>query len=568
MPNFTAKRTTPRRFVPEGFDCTDIDALNGLYDDLEIRSIIIRAKLEKFILDWEELSAVLYECYSLAYIDMTVDTTNAEYEAHYLKIVDDVLPVKEQRDFELKKKMLESPSLGVLGDKYAMFVRNIRSEVGLFREENIPLTQEDRKLEQEFNKIIGAQEAEFRGKTYTLPQLMPFLEEQDRATREEAWRARWNAKLADADALDDLYDRMYEIRQKIAHNAGYENFRDYKFEEMKRFDYTPQECASFHDAIARYVTPVVGQDWAERQEKLGLSELRPWDVDVDPDGAPPLKPFSTAEELEEGCYRIVKRLDPELAGFFREMIDSKLFDLDNRPGKAPGGYMDMLSDMRVPFVFMNAVGSKDDVETLLHEGGHSFHYYLARKLALPSYHSTTNEFSEVASMSMELLARPYLDEFYTEEQLKKLLKDQLRDKLRFFPFMAMIDSFQHWVYTADDHSAAARKKKWTELEDRFRPGLDWTGLEQFKEIGWQYPHVFDSPFYYVEYGIAQLAALRVWLNSLVDEKGALAAYKKGLSLGGSQPLPILFEAVGSKFALNDETVSEIVEGTMEQIGKR
>jgi oligoendopeptidase F len=227
--------------------------------------------------------------------------------------------------------------------------------------------------------------------------------------------------------------------------------------------------------------------------------------------------------------------------------------------------MDMLSDMQVPFVFMNAVGSKDDVETLLHEGGHSFHYYLARKLPLYSYHGTTHEFSEVASMSMELLARPYLDEFYTEEQLAKLLKDQLREKLRFFPFMAMIDSFQHWVYTADDHSAQARRMKWTELEERFRPGLDWTGLEQYREIGWQYPHVFDSPFYYVEYGIAQLAALRIWLNSLEDEKEALAAYKRGLSLGGSRPLPILFETVGSKFALNDETVSEIVEGTLAEI---
>jgi len=568
MPAFTSKRNTPRRFVPEDFDPTDIDALNGLFDDLEMRSIQIRAKLEKFIFDWEELSAVLYECYSLAYIDMTVDTSNAAYEKHYLRIVDEVLPVKEQRDFTLKQKLLESRALSVLSDEYAMYLRNIRSEVELFREENIPLMQEDRRLEQEFNKIVGAQEAEFRGKTYTLPQLLPFLEEQDRATREEAWKARWNAKLADADALDDLYDRMYEVRQKIAQNAGFANFRDYKFQEMKRFDYTPAECATFHDAIARYVTPVVTKDWGERTEKLGLDDLKPWDVDVDPEGAPPLKPFTTAEELEEGCYRIVKRIDPELAGFFREMIDNKLFDLDNRPGKAPGGYMDMLSDMQVPFVFMNAVGSKDDVETLLHEGGHSFHYYLARKLPLYSYHGTTHEFSEVASMSMELLARPYLDEFDTEEQLAKLLKDQLRDKLRFFPFMAMIDSFQHWVYTADDHSAEARRMKWTELEERFRPGLDWSGLERYREIGWQYPHVFDSPFYYVEYGIAQLAALRVWLNSLEDEKAALAAYKKGLSLGGSKPLPILFETVGSKFALDDETVGEIVEGTLAQIGSQ
>lgn len=566
MPTFTSKRVTSHRFVPEGFVPTDIEALSRLYDELELRSVGTKAKLESFILDWEELSAVLYECYSMSYIDMTVDTTNPEYEARYLQVVDEVLPVKEQRDFVLKRKMLESPAVDKLGEYYLMYLRNIRSEVELFREENVPLMQEDRRLEQEFNKIVGAQEAEFRGKTYTLPQLLPFMEEQDRETRREAWMARWNAKMGDAGTLDDLYSRMLEVRQRIARNAGFQNFRDYKFQEMKRFDYTPQECAAFHDAIARYVTPVVREDWAGRAERLGLDDLRPWDLEVDPEGAPPLRPFETSEELEEGCYRIVKRIDPELAGFFREMIDEKLFDLDNRPGKAPGGYMDMLSDIQVPFVFMNAVGSKDDVETLLHEGGHSFHYYLARKLPLYSYHGTTHEFSEVASMSMELLARPYLDEFYSEEQLAKLLKDQLRDKLRFFPFMAMIDSFQHWVYTADDCSPEARRKKWVELEERFRPGLDWEGLEKYREIGWQYPHVFDSPFYYVEYGIAQLAALRIWLNSLEDEREALEAYKKGLAMGGSRPLPVLFEAAGAKFALNDETVKEVVEGTLAQIG--
>ena len=566
MPNFTSKRTASRRFVPEGFDPVDAEALNRLYDELELHSVGTREKLEDFILDWEELNAVLYECYSLAYIDMTVDTTNPEYEAHYLRIVDDVLPVKEQRDFALKRKILKSPAVSKLGDDYLVYMRNIRSEVELFREENVPLMQEDRRLEQEFNKIVGAQEAEFRGKTYTLPQLLPFLEEQDRETREGAWLARWNAKLTDAEALDDLYDRMYEVRQKIARNAGFQNFRDYKFQEMKRFDYTPQECVAFHDAIAKYVTPVVAREWERRAGQLGIEALKPWDMEVDPEGAPPLKPFATAEELEEGCYRVVSRIDPELAGFFREMIDQKLLDLENRPGKAPGGYMDMLSDTRVPFIFMNAVGSKDDVDTLLHEGGHSFHYYLARNLPLYSYHATTHEFSEVASMSMELLSRPYLDEFYSEEELGRLLKEQLRDKLKFFPWMAMIDSFQHWVYTADDHSAEARRAKWVQLEERFRPGLDWDGLEQYREIGWQYPHVFDVPFYYVEYGIAQLAALRIWLNSLEDEREAIEAYKRGLALGGSRPLPQLFEAAGARFALNDDVVREIVEGTMAQMG--
>ncbi len=565
MPNFTAKRMVPHRFVPEGFDPVDVEVLGRLYDRLEARDVGTREALEGAILDWEELGAVLYECYSAAYIDMTVDTTNPQYEERYLKVVESVLPVQEQRDFALKQKLLASLAAGELGEQYAMLLRNIRSEVGLFRDENVPLLTESHKLEQEYNKIAGAEEAEFRGKTHTLPQLMPFLEEQDRATREGAWRARWGAKLKDAEPLDDLYDRMYLVRQQIAHNAGYANFRDYIFEEKKRFDYTPDDCLAFHAAIEKYIVPVVTGDREKRREKLGLEALRPWDLEVDPEGAERLKPFDKVERLQEGCERIAWKIDPQLGDFLREMIDSGLLDLENRPGKAPGGYMDMLADTRVPFIFMNAVGSKDDVATLLHEGGHSFHYFLARELPLTSYYQTTQEFSEVASMSMELLARPYLGEFFSEDDLARVLKEQLKDKLRFFPFMAMIDAFQHWVYTAAEHGPEARKAKWTELEERFRPGVDWSGLEQFRDIGWQYPHVFDVPFYYIEYGIAQLAALRIWLNSLEDERAAIEAYKRGLALGGSRPLPELFAAAGAEFALNDRVVQAVVEGTMRRI---
>jgi len=566
LPNINAKRTEPRRFVPDDLDAADAAAVSRLYDELAERDVSTLDKLEGFILDWEELGAVIYEVATAAYIDMTVDTTNPDYEARYLKVVEEVVPVKEQRDFEIKRKLLDSPAVNSLGDRYEVLMRNIRSEVELFREENVPLIAEDLKLGQEYSKIAGAEMAEFRGKTYTLPQLLPFLEETDRATREGAWRARQDAKLADAAALDELYDRMIELRQTMARNAGFANYRDYKFKEMKRFDYTPEQCLAFHEAIARHVVPVVSRDLDERRQKLGVDTLRPWDLEVDPDGAPPLKPFEDVSRLKEGCERIIRQIDPELAGYFRQMVDQGLLDLESREGKAPGGYMDMLADTGVGFIFMNAVGTKDDVETLLHEGGHAFHYYLARKQPLVSYHQTTHEFSEVASMSMELLSRPYMSEFYTEEELKRLQPNQLKSDLRFFPFMSMIDSFQHWVYASgEDNGAQARRRKWTELEEKFRPSLDWTGLEKYREIGWQYLHVFEVPFYYIEYGIAQLAALRIWLNSLEDERGAVEAYKRALTLGGSRPLPALFEAAGADFALDDRTVRAIVDGTTAQL---
>lgn len=568
MPDITTKRTQPHRFVPDTVDATDPGAVSKLYDQLDERDISTRDALEDWILDWEELNAVLTECYTDAYVDMTSDTTNSEFGERYVKFIEDIIPVSEQRGFQLKEKLLQSRALEELGPDYDVFLRNVRAEIEIFKEENVPLITEEQKLDQEFEKISGGQKAEFRGEVYTLTQLAPFLEETDRDTREEAWRARVDAKLNDADALDELYDRLFEIRHRIATNAGFANYRDYQFKAMKRFDYTPEDCLTFHSAIEKYVVPVVLKDQDRRKRLLGLDTLRPWDLSVDPEGHEPLRPFETVDRLKEGCERIIGKIDPELAGYFRTMMDEKLLDLDNRPGKSPGGYMMSFPDRRVPFIFMNAVGTKRDVDTVLHEGGHSFHYFLARDLPLNSYHHTGLEFAEVASMSMELLSRPYMGEFYSEDDLERLRDEQLRESLSFFPFMAMIDAFQHWMYTDTDHGAQARRAKWAELEMRFRPGIDWSGLEQYRNIGWQYPHVFSVPFYYVEYGIAQMAAYRVWLNSLQDEKEAVAAYKKALALGGSRPLPELFKAAGAEFGLNDKTVSSIVEGALAQISSK
>lgn len=565
MPTITTPRARQRRFVPATFDPTHTEAVSQLYDQLEERDISSRDDLERFILDWEELNEILAECYAEAYVDMTSDTTNPAYEARYIEVVENLMPVAEQRGFRLKEKMLESPALGRLGSEYDVLVRNMRAEVEIFREENVPLITEERRLDQEFEKISGAQQAEFRGQVYTLTQLIRFQEETDRYTREEAWRARAAAKLNDAGALDELYDRMYEVRRRIAANAGFDNYRDYKWNEQKRFDYTPEDCRAFHDAIEKHIVPVVVQEQERRKRLLGIETFRPWDILVDPEGKEPARPFDTVERLQEGSERIIRQIDPELGDYFRRMMDEQLLDLGNRPGKSPGGYMMSFPDRKVPFIFMNAVGSKRDVDTVLHEGGHSFHYFLASGQPVFSYHHTGLEFSEVASMSMELLSRPYIGEFYPREDLQRLKDEQIREALRFFPFMAMIDAFQHWVYTAPEHGAEARRAKWAELEGRFRPGIDWSGLEAYREIGWQYPHVFSVPFYYVEYGIAQLAAFRIWLNSLEDEKGAVAAYKKALALGGSRPLPQLFKAAGAEFGLDDRSVGPIVEKTLAQV---
>lgn len=570
MPAIKAERIEPYRFVPGDLIVADPKAIGKLYDKLDEYDVSTREALEKFILDWEELNSVIYDRRVEAYVDMTSDTTDSAFEEKYTRVVEEVVPVFEQRGFGLKQKLLSSPALGELGDEYDVLLRHIRAEVELFREENVALMTEEQKIDQEYQKLSGGQTAEFRGKTYTLTQLLPFLEETDRGTREEAWRARNERRLEDAGALDAIFDRMYDVRQRIARSAGFSNYRDYKFKELKRFDYTPEDCLQFHAAIAKHVVPAVTNDQARKKRLMGLDSLRPWDLSVDPEGNEPLRPFKTVEQLEEGCERIFRKIDPELGGYFRQMMDQELLDLENRPGKAPGGYMDAFTDRGVPFIFMNAVGTNRDVEILLHEGGHSFHYYLSRGLPLFSYQMSTigAEIAEVASMTMEFLCRPYLGEFYSEGEVARLHDQKLRDSLGWFPFMAMVDAFQHWLYVAEDHGPDARRAKWAELEARFRPDIDWSGLEQYRDIGWQFLHVFSVPFYFLEYAIAQLAAMRIWLNSLEDERGAVEAYKRALALGGSRPLPELFQTAGAELGLNEATVSSIVEGTIAQIVRK
>ena len=565
LPKLTSTSGKPHRFVHGAFNPADPESVTAAYDMLDERDVTTRQQLEDFITDWEELGAVLEQEYVVSYVDMTSDTANEEYEKRYLTFLDNIMPVTEQRNFAVKQKIVGSPALGELGPDYEVLLRNIRGEVALFREENVPLQMEDLKLGQEYEKISGNETAEFQGQTYTLTQLRPFLEEPDRTVREGAWRARAEVRLADAPAFDEIFDKMYELRQQIARNAGFDNYRDYKFRDYKRFDYTPEDCEAFHAAIEKHIVPFMVRERERRRKLLGVESIRPWDTEVDPEGNAPLRPYETVDQLKERGLRVVNQVDPQFGGFLKTMIDEGLLDLENRPGKAPGAYCMSFADSRVPYIHMNAVGIKDDVDTLLHEGGHAFHYFLARELPLHSYHFAGMEFEEVGSMSMELLARPYLSEFYTQEELDRLLDDQLRHALSGMPWIAMLDAFQHWVYTTEDHGHEARRAKWREIEQRFRPDMDWTGLEEYRDVGWQYLHVFVVPFYYIEYGIAQLAALQVWLRSLEDESGAIEAYKRGLSLGGSRPLPELFEAAGLKFSMGDEVVGMVTECTAAQI---
>jgi len=449
----------------------------------------------------------------------------------------------------------------------------VKNHVELFRPENVALETEEAKLCQQYQKLSGSLTVNFRGSEKTLVQMGRFLEEPDRALRQEVWELVAKRRLQAAEKFDEIFDQLIELRERIGRNAGFKNYRDYAFRRLGRFDYTPADCARFNDAVAREVMPVVRELHADRRRQLGLDKLhpghlRPWDLAVDPQNRPPLKPFAEVDEMVSRTQKIFDRLDGELAGGFRLMQDLHLLDLDNRKGKAPGGYQQNLSEARVPFIFMNAIGQQRDVETILHEAGHAFHALAAKDEDLYAYRSAPIEFCEVASMSMELLGNEFIEEFYSAADANRARRVHLEGVAGVFPWIATVDEFQHWIYTHPGHSRAERATAWLELMDRFGGDVDWSGYEAARAHLWHRQlHIFIHPFYYIEYGIAQLGALQVWANSKRDKVKALADYKNSLALGGSRPLPELFAAAGCKFEFSATTIKPLIQLTRSELAK-
>ena len=553
----------PRTFVPENLDLGDWKQIAPIFDQLEARNraASTTAALEQWLLDWGELNAALDEEGARRNIAMTCHTDNADAEQAYLHFVENVEPQAKPRQFALEQLYVAHPQRAALpAARFGVFDRDVKNHVALFRPENIPLETEEARLGQQFQKLSGALMVNFRGEEKTLVQMGRYQEEPDRTLRQEAWTTVAARRLLEADKFDDLFDALIQQRHQIALNAGFANYRDYMFRRMGRFDYTPEDCAKFHDSVETDFMPVVRALQAERQRQLGLPELRPWDLGVDPKNRAPLKPFTEVGEMVARTQQIFNHLDGELAGGFQLMQDLHLLDLDNRKGKAPGGYQSTLSEARVPFIFMNAIGLQRDVETILHEAGHAFHALATQGEDLYPYRNAPIEFCEVASMSMELLGNEYIEKFYGPAEASRARRTHLEGIIGFFPWMATVDGFQHWVYTHPGHTRAERAAAWLALMDRFGGDADWSGFEANRACMWQRQlHIFLYPFYYVEYGIAQLGALQVWANSKHNKAKALADYKHALKLGGSRPLPELFAAAGCRFDFSRQTIRPLIQ---------
>jgi oligoendopeptidase F len=518
-----------------------------------------------WLADWTRLSALLDETNTRYTIATTVNTADQAAETGYKTYLDTIVPPMGEAEQRLKQKLIDS---GLEPAGFAMPLLKLRTEAELFREANLPLLSEERKLGLEYEQIAGARTVQWEGEEIPVIQLYPVLEEPDRDRRERAWRTIFARVADDTPALAPLWRQMVQTRDQIAHNAGLPDFRAYKWRQLFRFDYTPDDAQRFHAAIAEVAVPATTRLWQRRRQQLGVPTLRHWDLNVDPQSRAPLRPYATIAELEDGVERIFRQVDPQFAAYFATMRAEGLLDLESRKNKAPGGYSLGYAVTRQPFIFTNATRTHGDVQTLLHEGGHAFHTFECAPLPyLPQWQEQMlpMEFAEVASMGMELLSAPYLTRdqggFYTEAEAARARLDNLREIIAFWPYMAMIDALQHWIYEhpADAADIERCDDHWETLVDRYWPGLDWSGVERAKRTYWhQQSHVFTDPFYYIEYGIAQLGAVQVWANAQRDPAGAAAAYRRALALGATVPLPQLYAAAGAKFAFDADTLRDAV----------
>ena len=567
-PTVDLETTYPRRFVPAKADPGDWAQIEPLFRQLLDARPDSVAALERWLQDGSELFAVLDEERARRYTAMTCQTDDPARERAYLFFIEEIVPRLEPLEHALNEAYLNSQYRRMLPRRYWVLDRQIANQAALFRPENVPLQTDEARLKQQFQKIAGAMSVTFRGTERTLPQMAPYLEEPDRTVRQEAWQAVVNRRLQDREQLEGVFDGLLTLRQQIARNADCADYREYVFRERERFDYTPEDCLRFHGAVEDVVVPVLRRLRDRRRAALRLGTLRPWDLAVDALGRPPLRPFGPIDGLLDGAEAIFRRLDDEFGEQFRFMRRRGLLDLESRRGKAPGGYQNSLQEQRVPFIFMNAVGLEGDVRTLLHEGGHAFHMLAARDESILEYRHAPMEFCEVASMAMELLATPYLGVFYPDlEDLTRAQREQYERVVLLFPWIATIDAFQHWLYTHPGHSRDERRAAWVEVFERFSVGVDYTGHEDAKAAMWQQQlHLFVAPFYYIEYGIAETGALQIWLRARTDHAAALGRYRDALALGGSRPLPELFEAAGARFDFSADTLRPLMRALLDELG--
>lgn len=559
--SYTRIEKLKRSFLPEDFTVTTWDALQPYFDTLINTNINNKTELENWLHNVSELEAVISEDACWRQINMTCDTNNKAYEEAFTYFCMEIEPKMKPYFFELNKKLLASPFVNELDEaQYYPYLRSVRNAVDLYREENVAIQAEMNLLAQQYGVISGKMTITHEGKEYTLQQAARFLQNPDRELREAIFRKIAERRLQDKEELNTLFNKLLEKRQQVAVNAGFENYRDYKFRELGRFDYTPADCFAFHDAVREHILPLHKMLVERRKKKLGLDVMRPWDGDAEPIGTEPLHPFETGKELSDKAIAVFDRLGSYFSGCLNTMTDMKRMDLESRVGKAPGGYNCPLAETGVPFIFMNAAGTVNDVITMMHEGGHAVHSFLSHNLPLSSFKEYPMEIAELASMSMELFSMEHWDIFFSDkEELQRAQIEELERVISVLPWIATIDKYQHWLYTNPGHTNEQRETEWMKILSEFSTGVtDWTGFDEYRANFWQKQlHLYEVPFYYIEYGIAQLGAIAMWRQYRESKEQALGNYKAALALGYTKTLKELYATAGIRFDFSPACVAEL-----------
>lgn len=561
-----------RKYIAPEFKCNDWSTVAWYLNELLDRNLQSKAEFQRWLIDKSELEAVLEEDMAWRYIRMTINTTDEAANEAYRFFVTEIQPKLAPYEDQLNKKMMDQQWVEDLMEipAYSIYFRATKTALSLYREENIALETELNTLSQEYGAITGQQMITYKGEELTMPVAANFLKDPNESVRKEVYELIVNRRNEDRDRLDELFTKLVHLRHRVALNAGCTDYREYKFKALGRFDYTIQDCLNFHDSIEQFIVPLAKKIQVQQANKLGKTLLKPWDLEVDPDGKTALKPFQNGNELLSGCIQLFHQLDPFFGDCLETMKKEGYLDLDSKPGKSPGGYNYPLYESGIPFIFMNAAGAQRDLVTMVHEGGHAVHSFLSKDLELTAFKSLPSEVAELASMSMELISMDYWNVFYANtDDLNRAKKEQLESIVKVLPWIATIDAFQHWIYTHPNHTVEERTQQWLNLGKRFGTGMvDFSGYEGAKESAWHRQlHLFEVPFYYIEYGIAQLGALGIWRNYSKEPTEAINKYKAALKLGYSKSIPEIYTTAGLTFDFSSATVQELSEFLAVQLNK-
>ena len=556
-------------FIPGNLEINGWNDIQPYFEKLKVSAVNNRSDLEKLILYYSDVISVFHEKYAWSYINMSCNTKNDDYVKCYENFASVIEPQFRKSSNEIDKKISGSKFFNQLESKrYEQLTKGLKRDLELFREKNVSLNAEISKLSSKFDQTAGGLTATIDGEELPMPMAATRLLSSDREERKTTWLAIQESRYAKKEEFDGLYNEMIALRHRVARNAGYENYRDFQHDNLHRFDYSIDDALAFHEAVEKHIKPLANEISLQHCNKLNLDhdDYRPWDISGEPIGQEPLKPFNNGQELTDIAIDIFSSLKPEFGLNLKAMETHRLFDLDSRKGKAPGGYNYPLEVTGMPFIFMNAAGTQRDVATMMHEGGHAMHTFLCNDEPLVHYRNTPSEMAETASMSMELMTSPSWDKFYNKEDHLRARREHLEGIITFFPWCATVDAFQHWVYMNPKHTVEDRDTHFIHLVERFGNIANWKGYEHYQRNNWQrQSHIFGVPFYYIEYGIAQLGALQVYRNFVLDNEAGLNGYIKGLSMGNSKPIPEVWKNMGIKFDFSANTIRELIDFVQEEL---